>query len=304
MKRLELGNSSALMGLLLVLASVPVRAFGQSSLETGPGAGPLELAPITVLGQKAPVDRQQAGTSVAIIRPGADGTGADERFDRLLQRTPNVAPQAGDRGIVIRGIGQTGFGFGDTPFPITRGPGDLVTTFVDGVPVSAIAGATSLFDVEQVEIYRGSQSTAFGRGALAGAVAIETRDATAEASLDLVGAVGTQDSLEGGVAFGHELVEDVLSVRVAAQARRDDGFNDNRTTGRPEDADELRTARLKSGADTDRSTRCGALCLCARSRDGIRLRRWRAVSGPSRGRLRDAGHREQRHPRRFAAFRL
>src|SRR3546814_8477966 len=59
------------------------------------------------------------------------------------------------------------------------GEGALASIYVDGAPIPRLAlasGPLDLFDVAQVEIWRGPQSTVQGRNALAGSVIINTVD--------------------------------------------------------------------------------------------------------------------------------
>lgn len=51
-----------------------------------------------------------------------------------------------------------------------------VTSFVDGIPVLGSAGSIGFNGFQQVEVYRGPQSAAFGRSTFAGAINYVTRD--------------------------------------------------------------------------------------------------------------------------------
>ena len=55
-----------------------------------------------------------------------------------------------------------------------------VTTFIDGLPFLGQVGSLGFFGVDQVEIYRGPQSSAFGRSTFAGAINYVSADATEE----------------------------------------------------------------------------------------------------------------------------
>ena len=55
-----------------------------------------------------------------------------------------------------------------------------VTTFVDGMPFVGQVGSLGFYGVDQVEVYRGPQSAAFGRATFAGAINYITADATEE----------------------------------------------------------------------------------------------------------------------------
>jgi len=51
-----------------------------------------------------------------------------------------------------------------------------VTAFVDGMPILGSQGAIGFGNLEQVEVYRGPQSAAFGRSTFGGAINYVTRD--------------------------------------------------------------------------------------------------------------------------------
>ena len=191
----------------------------------------LDLGTITVTGQKSERSLEETDGSVTVIFPGEnDGIAgaADDIFD-VTERLANVTPFAASSGVAIRGIGQTGFAsgptFGQTNFLVTRGPSDLVATYVDGIPVSVYAGPFGLWDVDQVEVLRGAQSTVLGRGSLGGAVVIENADPTF--TTEAVGQLKTGTNKGGlGTSFavGGPLVGDRFAYRVAFDRQEDPRF--------------------------------------------------------------------------------
>jgi len=117
-----------------------------------------------------------------------------------------------DSGFIIRGINSEGM----TP----GGSKPLATLYVDGTPQTvygARRGARSLWDVEQVEVYRGPQSTLSGRAALAGAIYLKTADPT----FDWEGAanmtLGTMDTRGGAIMLNAPIVQDQVAMRFSAQ---------------------------------------------------------------------------------------
>jgi outer membrane receptor protein involved in Fe transport len=90
-------------------------------------------------------------------------------------------------------------------------------------------GAGQLWDVSQVEILRGPQSTNIGRNALAGAVIVNTNDPVYynEGSVRVgFGEYGKQE-LNGMANFN--IVEDVAAVRFSLENTKSDGFVNNIT---------------------------------------------------------------------------
>ena len=228
----------------------------------------LDLGTITVTGQKSDRSLAETDGSVTVVFPGEnDGIAgaADDIFD-VTERLANVTPFAASSGVAIRGIGQTGFAsgptFGQTNFLVTRGPGDLVATYVDGIPVSVYAGPFGLWDVDQVEVLRGAQSTILGRGSLGGAVVIENADPTftTEAAGQLK--VGTDKGGGLGTSFsvGGPIVEDRFAYRVAFDRQSGPNFIDNVTLNEDGDRQDLLSRRVKllyrgeRGAEVEVST--------------------------------------------------
>src|SRR5690606_36476190 len=89
----------------------------------------------------------------------------------LIDRTANLSSTFAESGLNIRGISSTN--------DSGTGLGDLATVYLDGSPLPREAsggGPLDLWDLEQVEILRGPQSTLQGRNALAGAIILRTAD--------------------------------------------------------------------------------------------------------------------------------
>ena len=234
----------------LVYAAMPLVGTAQELEEEDDPV--LDLGTITVTGQKSDRSLAETDGSVTVVFPGEnDGIAgaADDIFD-VTERLANVTPFAASSGVAIRGIGQTGFAsgptFGQTSFLVTRGPGDLVATYVDGIPVSVYAGPFGLWDVDQVEVLRGAQSTILGRGSLGGAVVIENADPTftTEAAGQLK--VGTdKGGLGTSFSVGGPIVEDRFAYRVAFDRQSGPNFIDNVTLNEDGDRQDLLSRRVK-----------------------------------------------------------
>ena len=257
------GSTWVYVGILaLVYGAIPLVGMAQESAEeTDPV---LDLGTITVTGQKSERSLAETDGSVTVVFPGEnDGVaGAADDIFGVAERLANVTPFAASSGVAIRGIGQTGFAsgptFGQTNFLVTRGPGDLVATYVDGIPVSVYAGPFGFWDVDQVEVLRGAQSTVLGRGSLGGAIVIENADPTfateAAGQLKLGSGLGTSFSVSGPI------VDDRFAYRVAFDRQAGPSFIENVTIGGGGDRQELLSRRVKllyageGGAELELST--------------------------------------------------
>lgn len=258
------GVAASVLG--FACAAAPLAGVAQESPEdTDPS---LDLGTITVTGRKSERSLAETDGSVTVVFPGeAEGVaGAAYDVFGVAERLANVMPFTGGSGVAIRGIGQTGFSsgptFGQTNYLATRSPGDLVATYVDGIPVSAYAGPLGGFwDVDQVEVLRGAQSTVLGRGSLGGAVIVESADPTftPEAAGQL--SVGTTNGgLGTSFAVSGPIVEDRFAYRVVFDRQRGPNFIENITVDEDGDLRKLLNRRVKllyageSGAEVELST--------------------------------------------------
>ena len=163
-----------------------------------------------------------------------------EHLEQLLDAAPNVNFNLGaSRGkfVQLRGIGERSQ-FVDPVDP-------SVGLYIDGIDFSGLGGAGTLFGIEQVEILRGPQGTAFGASAMAGLVNL--RSAPPAATPGLVVHAGA--SQYAGRALGVDVtvpLGDTLGARVVLERHTSDGYIDNDFLGRHDtnDIDET-TARAR-----------------------------------------------------------
>ncbi|MEO9468215.1 TonB-dependent receptor [Parasphingorhabdus sp.] len=187
-------------------------------------------AEIIVTARKKTERLQEAPVAVtAIGADRLDRIGATDISD-LSGRAPNVTINTiGNFGssvaVFIRGIGN-----GDPDSTVDPSVG----IYVDGVYIPRTANSSlDLFDVEQVEILRGPQGTLFGRNTTGGAVNYRTKRPTGQ--FDIRGQVTLGDFGQRDIKFAAEtpLIDDVLSVKVAAFSQHLDGYYLNTFTGIP-----------------------------------------------------------------------
>ena len=111
--------------------------------------------------------------SVSVVQL-ADRTDAVNHLEEILGRVPNLNFSSGasrGRFFQIRGIGERG--------QFSEPVNSSVGLIVDGVDLSGVGGAATLFDIEQVEILKGPQGTLYGANALAGLIQLTTPMPTA-----------------------------------------------------------------------------------------------------------------------------
>ena len=128
-----------------------------------------DIEEIVVTGTKRNLSIQDTQTSVTVLTGRQIEEQGIVSLEDILLRTPNVAGggsnslnTASIRGVVLQGVSAT------------TDNGFTSNVYIDGSPNSfnANQGANNLWDVAQVEVLRGPQSTVQGRNALAGAIII------------------------------------------------------------------------------------------------------------------------------------
>lgn len=223
---------TALAVALAAVLSPTVRAADAPPVEA------TTLDRIVVTGEKAGRSVQDTTSSVAVTTSVRMEQENLQTLHEVFNRTANVAQTYGDAGFSIRGIRDTDGG----------GAAPLATIYLDGaaLPQSVIdSGPTNLWDLAQVEILRGPQSTLQGENALAGAVVLRTADPTMdwEGKVRLLASDPSDRNL--AAAFGGPLVADELAFRAAVEHRSFDGYNWNLTRQASDDARESTQYRGK-----------------------------------------------------------
>lgn len=215
------------LALMLASAAMPAYAEDAAVDAVANTAGAGESNEIVVTGLKFDRTLQDTPTSVKVF--------TSEQIDRqnlisvydLIDRTANVASTLGESGFNIRGIASTNVS--------GTGLGDLATVYLDGSPLPREAsggGPLDLWDLEQVEILRGPQSTLQGRNALAGSIILRTADPSfnwrGKARAMITDADG---EYRLAAAIGGPIIDDVLAFRVAGELARGDGLIKNSFAG-------------------------------------------------------------------------
>ncbi|MBF6029277.1 TonB-dependent receptor [Pseudomonas sp. P115] len=201
----------------------------------------VEIAPITVSGEKINRTLEQTQSSVVVVTEQQLRDKADHSLVDVFARTPGVYSQAGNENWGIRGVPVSGF---DDQGPATLN--GAVSVYVDGAvqPNRTLTlSPTTLWDVEQVEVFLGPQSTTQGRNSLAGAVVIQTRNPTFQPTFSAQTNVGNYGEKGAAVAGGGSIVDDKIAGRIALDYQDGDGYIDNIALGK--DANPHRTSNAR-----------------------------------------------------------
>ncbi|MCV6621018.1 MAG: TonB-dependent receptor [Cellvibrionaceae bacterium] len=194
---------------------------------------------IIVTGQKIERSLQDTKESVAVYSSQMIEERNIVSLEDVFLQTPGTTYINGT--FRIRGIS-------DGPIS-TPNRASLASIVVDGINYSGWMrndGATQIWDISQVEVLRGPQSTNLGPNSLAGAVIISTQDPLYENSGKLLLGAGNYGRREYKGTANINLVDGVSAIRLAVEKSDSDGYIDNVT--RNDDSygfDNHETYRLK-----------------------------------------------------------
>jgi len=216
LKPIQLAILACSPGLLISQPS-----FAESSLQT-----------VTVNADLRQVDQQQLTTSATILDEVELQDRGVTHFSDVLLQTPNVnfsGQSSRARHLQIRGMGERD--------EYTGAPNSSVGFAIDGIDLSGIGMAGSLFDVKQVEVLRGPQSTRYGASAIAGLVNIKSNEPTVAGETLLETTFGSDQLREIGLANSGALTgidrgELTPLYRFSLFKHDSDGFRTNKTLNR------------------------------------------------------------------------
>lgn len=195
---------------------------------------------IIVTGEKIDRDLQDTPASVSVTTEEIIDESTIKDLRDIYSRTANVAQIGANGSFSIRGIDAFDVSGGGSSF--------LASVYVDGavLPRRGVTnGPLDIWDVGQVEILRGPQSTLQGRNALAGAVIVRTNDPTYDFEAKGRVRVAEYDREEYSAAISGPVIEDELAVRLAAQVSEFGGYVENSFTGGDVDFRDRKSVRGK-----------------------------------------------------------
>ncbi|ATQ44608.1 TonB-dependent receptor domain-containing protein [Caulobacter mirabilis] len=253
----ERSRSGALMIVARSAATPPVRTASKGERSSPPPAEiaeeevrpPVAVEPVVITALKRPQTAQASTTSLTAIRGDLLDRQTGRGLSDILPMAPGVQFNAIAPGVssaAIRGI--------TTSSGVSRGQG-VVGYFIDETPLTdpyLATGAIEIdpFDLENITILRGPQTTLYGASAFGGAINFQTRKpdlAQREARLQLSAA-----RVDGGAGSGTAramvnlpVVGDVLALRATYNYRRDGGFVDNVSVGKNSNTLLTRSGRLQ-----------------------------------------------------------
>lgn len=247
---------------MAALAAVAGTAHAQTSGGTVEGQ-PTVLEMVVVQGEKLRRKVDETLSSVAVNTARDLREHGDTTLNDVLTRTPGVYATSGNENWGIRGVPVSGF---DDQGPATLN--GAVSVYVDGVLQpnrSLTLSPLMLWDVAQIEVFRGPQSTVQGRNALAGAVVVQTRKPSFERSAAAQINMGNYGERGAAAAVGGPLVDGLMAGRLSVDYQDGDGYIRNETLNK--DADAHRSANVRGKLLVQPSDRLDMLFTLATSRN-------------------------------------
>lgn len=215
---------------------------------------------IIIVGEKTDKTLKDTASSVSVIREELNSL-QYKSVNEAVSEIPNIVTLSGAVPD-IRGVSGNGSAGGFNS--ISGGAKGRVTTLIDGVAqpfVADLTGDSGIWDIEQIEVYRGPQSTSNGRNSIAGAIYIKTQDPSDEWEGKVrLGYRDQQNYFDTAAVVSGPIVEDTLSFRISAQhvdgetLTDDKGFDTNPTDVKLNELETTRiTSKLKWTANDDLS---------------------------------------------------
>jgi iron complex outermembrane recepter protein len=187
------------------------------------------LQPVVVTGERSERTLAETASSVTVVTADDLEKRPDIKDSNdVLDHLPNVTNTGTDSfAPTVRGLDGTGPTNGGNAF--LAGVRPRLNIQVDGRATTyneVVFGGVSMWDVAQVEMFNGAQSTLQGRNAIAGSMAIKTKDPTWD--YEVAGRlIGGNDNLFGQSAMvSGPIVDDQLAFRIALDHESSESFVD------------------------------------------------------------------------------
>ncbi|MEH8016769.1 TonB-dependent receptor [Rheinheimera muenzenbergensis] len=215
MEKISIKTTLLTQSLMLALAGASIQLQAEEDKEQ---SARKSIEVIVVTGEKIQRSIKDTAASVAVINQALLESGQLASMSDALADISNLVVLTGAVPD-IRGVSGNGSATGFNSF--TGGARARVSSLVDGVAqpfVADLTGDTGLWDIEQVEVFRGPQSTSNGRNSIGGAVYISSKNPV----MDWEGAVrlgyrNQHNFFDSAAVLSGPIIDDELAFRIASQ---------------------------------------------------------------------------------------
>ena len=162
-------------------------------------------------------------SSVTVMDASFIEATAVQHFEELVNMVPNLN-WSGDghraRYFQIRGVGELE--------QYQGAPNPSIGFLIDDIDFSGIGTIATLFDMQSIEVLRGSQGSRYGANALGGLIYMRSTEPSAERDGRVRISAGGDDAFSLGAAFGGALNDsETATFRLSAHKHESNGFRDN-----------------------------------------------------------------------------
>lgn len=181
---------------------------------------------IEVRGELLPTAIHNATNAIDVLDKELLEENSFAHIQDALMHVGNVNFSSGSsraRFFQIRGIGERSQ-FVDPVNP-------SVGVAIDGIDYTGMANAATLFDIEQVEVFKGPQGTSIGANAMAGFINLTSTATGSEAQSKATIEFGNYGLTNFGLAYGDDISEST-AYRVSINKLDGDGYIENAYLGR------------------------------------------------------------------------
>ena len=162
-------------------------------------------------------------TSIHIFTDDHIRASGANNLQLLTEQIPNLNWAGGTsrpRYFQIRGIGERSHYFGEGP------PNFSVGFVIDDMDFSGLGMISNLYDLDQIEIFRGPQSSVYGANALAGLISLKSNDPIEKSEVGISASKGSDNHFGINNYFNFKAI-DGLNIRVTNSYNYIDGFREN-----------------------------------------------------------------------------
>lgn len=164
------------------------------------------------------ISKQESSNDVQIVNEFKE---SETHFDDVIRKIPNLNYASGSsrqRYFQIRGIGERSQYAGE------GGPMYYVGTVIDDIDLSGIGMGIFLDDVNQIEVYQGPQSYAYGHNSMAGLINIRTNNPYKNNKNTFKITTGNDKLFKASTSINIPIIDDKLYANHFLYHSRQDGF--------------------------------------------------------------------------------
>jgi len=166
---------------------------------------------------------QKTTASVTVFTSNDIRESGADHFQALIDQIPNLNWAGGTsrpRYFQIRGIGERSHYFGEGP------PNFSVGFVMDDMDLSGLGMVGQLYDLDQIEIFKGSQSSVYGPNAMAGLISMRSTDPTDHFEMKSSTNFGSDNHYGGSSVMNVRLMKN-MNMRLTGIYNYSDGFREN-----------------------------------------------------------------------------